>query len=76
MEFPVFSSLCPLPLVVSLDTTEKNVALSSLLHSIRYLYTLRRCTHAKNLFAKGNAPSTGTMPLLRCLTLKKDNSLH
>lgn len=69
MEFPGFSSLCPLPLVVSLDTTEKNVALSSLLHSIRR-------THAKNLFAKGNAPSTGTMPLLRSLTLKKDNSLH
>ena len=37
MRFPVFS-LCPLPLFLSLDTTEKSPALSSLLPPIR-LYT-------------------------------------
>lgn len=31
--------LCPLPLIPSLDTSEKRLSLSSLLPSVRYLYT-------------------------------------
>jgi len=35
-------SLCPLPLVLSLDTTEKSLAPSSRHPPLRYLYTFRR----------------------------------
>ena len=42
----LYFNLCPLPLVLSLGTTEKSLALSSLLSSTRYLNTLIRSPRA------------------------------
>jgi len=35
----LYYNLCPLPLVLSVDSTERSLALSSLFHPIRYFYT-------------------------------------
>lgn len=50
-----YFSFCPLQLVLSLDTFEKSLVLSSLLPFIRYSYTLIRSPRA---FSRLNSPSS------------------
>jgi len=50
-------SLCPLPVVLSLGTTERSLALSASQPPCRYLYTLRRCPLIR-LFSRLNSPSS------------------
>ncbi|KAK2540579.1 hypothetical protein Q9966_004304 [Columba livia] len=60
---PCFS-LCPLPLVLSLYTTEKSLAPSSLHLPLEYLYTLMRSTRA---FSRLDSPSSLSLaPYDRC----------
>lgn len=46
-------SLCPLPLVLPLNTTEQNLALFSFLSPIRYLYILTTLSSTSKTTSKG-----------------------
>jgi len=54
--------LCLLTLVLSLGTTEKSLAASSLCSPFRYLYTLMR-SHQSLLFSRFNSPSSLSLSL-------------
>lgn len=58
--------LCPLPLVLSLGTTKKNLALSSLLPHCRYLRTLTNSPQSL-FFSRLNSPSSVSLfSYVRC----------
>ena len=66
----LFFSMCPLPLILSLDTTEKSLPLSSSLTTVRYLYTSARTLKPSFL---QDTQSKCSQPFLTCEVLQ---SLH